>query len=435
MISNTKIFAVTGKPILHSKSPNMFNAMFEFANIDAAYVRLAAKDAEQAIFMFKSLGIEGMNVTAPFKEKIIKYLDIIHDEATILKSVNTIILKKGKLHGYNTDYYGVTQSFVDAGIDIQNKSCLVIGAGGAGKAAAYGMHIKGAKVTITNRTPAKAAKAAKIIGCKHASIDTIEQLVASHEIIISTLRQNINLINEQWLTKKHIIFDANYKGSLLLPLAQKAGCYIVSAEDWLLNQAIAAYEIFLGNKPNKDVMRQGLSVPSLALQKHTISTIGLMGAGKTSHGKVLAQKLEYVFKDTDEAIVAKQGVPITQIFEIHGESYFRNLEAQELATSFNSQHPHVLSCGGGIIVNDENRKLLKNNSIVIWLYASPEAIIKRTDISKRPLLQVENPLQKLHEILQARKGMYAKTAHIIVSTERKLKGHTTNKIIKELQAL
>lgn len=435
MSSQTQIFAVTGKPVLHSKSPNMFNAMFGYAYKDAAYVRVAAKDAEQAIFLFKSLGIKGMNVTAPFKEKIIRYIDVIHDEAKILKSVNTIVLRKGKLHGYNTDFYGVTQSFEDAGISIKNKTCLVIGAGGAGKAAAYGMHTKGAQVTICNRTFAKAKKAARIIGCKAASIENIQQLVEEHDIIISSLHQHINVVDAAWLRSSHIVFDANYKGSALLPIAKERRCTVVSAEDWLLNQAVAAYTLFTGEKPDKDIMRQGLSATPLSEKKHTISTIGLMGAGKTSHGKVLAQKLDYVFKDTDDAIVAQQGMPITQIFEQQGEAYFRNLEAQELAQSFSSDNPHVLSCGGGIVVNEQNRDLLKENSIVIWLYASPEAIIKRTDISKRPLLQVADPLQKLRELLSARKGMYAKTAHIIVSTERKLKGHTTNKIIKELQAI
>lgn len=435
MNTETKIFAVTGRPVLHSKSPNMFNSMFAHAHIDAAYVRLAAKDAEQAIFMFKSLGMKGMNVTSPYKEKIIPFLDVIHNEAKILGSVNTIVSTNGKLHGYNTDFYGVTQSFVDAGIDIQNKTCLVIGAGGAGKAAAYGMQSKGAKVTITNRTPSKAKKAARIIGCKSASIDSIEQLVKSHDIIISSLHQLVNVIDAKWLNSNHIIFDANYKGSPLIPIAQTIGCKIVSAEDWLLNQAMAAYELFLDEKPDKEIMRQGLSLPSLNEKKHTISTIGLMGAGKTSHGKVLANKLQYNFKDTDEAIVANQSMQISQIFEQHGEAFFRNLEAHELSLSFNAPEPHVLSCGGGIVVHNTNRELLKNNSIVIWLYASPEAIMKRTDISKRPLLQVADPLQKLHELLQARKGLYAKTAHIIVSTERKLKGHTTNKIIKELEAI
>lgn len=435
MSSITEIFAVTGRPILHSKSPNMFNAMFAHAGKDAAYVRLAAKDAEQAIFLFKSLGIKGMNVTSPFKEKIIPFLDVIHDEAKILKSVNTIVERKGKLHGYNTDFYGVTQSFEDAGISICNKSCVIIGAGGAGKAAAYGMQSKGAKVTITNRTYSKAKKAARIIGCKAAPICDLQQLLESHDIIISSLQQHVNVIEASWLRAHHIVFDANYKGSVLLPIAQQQGCTIVSAEDWLLNQAIAAYHLFLNETPEKQIMRQGLAIPSLAEKKHTISTIGLMGAGKTSHGRVLAQKLDYVFKDTDDAIVENQQMPITQIFETQGEAFFRQLEAKELSISFNADKPHVLSCGGGIVVNEQNRELLKNNSIVVWLYASPEAIIQRTDISKRPLLQVANPLEKLRELLHARKGMYAKTAHIIVSTERKLKGHTTNKIIKELQAI
>ena len=435
MSSETKIFAVTGRPILHSKSPNMFNAAFEHEGIDAAYIRLAAKNVEQAIFLLKSLDIKGMNVTAPFKEEIKAHIDVVHAEAKILGSINTIVNENGKLHGYNTDFYGVTQSFADAGISIQGKKCVIIGAGGAGKAAAYGMHKEGAKVTIINRTYKKAKKAAKIVGCKSTEIFNLQEYIEKADIIISSLSQNINPINDSWLRPHHIIFDANYKGSLLIPIAQKIGCTIVSAENWLLNQAVMAYELFLGTKPNKEIMKLGLQAKSLHLQKHTISTIGLMGAGKTSHGKVLANKMNYDFKDTDDEIIKKEGMPITQIFEKHGEAYFRNLEKEELSVCFNSEKPTILSCGGGIVINEPNRKLLQDNSIVIWLYASPEAIIARTDISKRPLLQVADPLQKLKELLHARKGMYAKTAHIVISTERKMKGHNTNKIIKELEAI
>ncbi len=87
------------------------------------------------------------------------------------------------------------------------------------------------------------------------------------------------------------------------------------------------------------------------------------------------------------------------------------------------------------MLNEKNREMLRQNSIVLWLYASPEAIMQRVDISKRPLLQVENPLAKLQELLNARKGLYAYTAHIIVSTERKQKAVTANRIIRELGAI
>ncbi|MDR2963904.1 MAG: hypothetical protein LBU90_09790 [Bacteroidales bacterium] len=432
----TLLFAVTGKPVLHSKSPDLFNAQFKACGKNAAYLRVMAKDAEQAIFLYKSLGMSGMNVTSPYKEKMLKLVDVVDTSAKSIGGINTIVSKNGKLHGYNTDYYGVSQSFTDAGINVKGKTCVVIGAGGAAKAAIFAMLKAGAQVTVVNRTAAKARRIAKQLLCAHATIDDLQKILPITTIIISALPQNINVIKSAWLTPAHIVFDANYKGSALAPLALEKGCRVVSANDWLLNQAVMAYQLFFNSEnPDKEIMRSGFSATPLTALAHTISTIGLMGAGKTSHGKVLAQKLGYVFKDIDDTIVEKQQQPITEIFATKGEAYFRQLEYEELSESFSATQAHIISCGGGIVLNEKNRELLHSHSIVLWLYASPEAIAARVDTSKRPLLQVENPLLKLRELLNARKGLYAHTAHLIVSTEKKQKGHTTNKIIKELRAI
>ncbi|MCQ2958587.1 MAG: NAD(P)-binding domain-containing protein [Bacteroidales bacterium] len=431
----TKLLAVTGKPILHSKSPNMFNAQFKHYGIDAEYLYFAAETAEEAIFLFRQLGLKGMNVTSPFKEQIGKLLDVVHDEAKILDSVNTVVSKDGKLHGYNTDFYGVTQSFADTGISIQGKKCLVIGAGGAGKSAAYGLHSQGAEVTIINRTLEKAQKAAEIIGCNYAEISQLEQYVRQSEIIISALQQNINPIEDQWLTKEHIIFDANYKGSPLIEMAKQKQCTIVSAEDWLLNQAIASYKLFLDAEPDKAVMKSGLQQPTLADKNHVISTIGIMGAGKSSHGLELSKQMQFDFKDIDDEIVKEQGKPITQIFAEHGEAYFRNIEKETLSKNFSTDKPCILSCGGGIVLNEPNRNLLKDNTLVIWLYATPDAIIQRVNIAKRPLLQCDNPLEKLQQLLNDRKELYARTAHVVFSTETRPKTRSAERLKDEIERI
>lgn len=431
----TKILAVTGNPILHSKSPNMFNTMFAKKGMDAEYLYIAAETAEEAMFLFKQLNVQGMNVTSPFKEKIGKLLDVVHDEAKILGSVNTIVNRNGETHGYNTDFYGVTQSFADAGITIQGKKCLVIGAGGAGKSAAYGLHSQGADVIIVNRTFAKAREAANIIGCKYSEMEELQRLVGKSEIIVSALQQNVNPIEEQWLTPNHIIFDANYKGSLLVDMARRKKCTIVSAEDWLLNQAIASYELFLGEKPDKEIMRSGLTMPTLAQKNHIVSTIGIMGAGKTTHGHQLAEQIQYEFHDIDEEIVEKEGCAITEIFANKGEAYFRELEKQVLSQEFNSKNESILSCGGGIVLNKPNRELLKQNTLVIWFYATPEAISKRVNIAKRPLLQNGNPTEILCKLLEERRDLYAHTAHVVFSTEHCEKTHVAERLKNEIERI
>ncbi len=431
----TKLLAVTGNPILHSKSPNMFNAMFAQNGLDAEYIYVAAETAEEAMFLFKQMNIVGMNVTSPFKEKIAGLLDIVHDEAKILGSVNTVVNKDGVLHGYNTDFCGVTQSFVDAGIDVKGKKCVVIGAGGAGKAAAYGLHSQGAEVVIVNRTFSKAKESATIIGCGCGELKDLEQIVATSDIIISALQQNVNPIKEEWLSAKHIVFDANYKGSLLVDMARRKGCTIVSAEDWLLNQAVVSYSLFLGENPDKEVMRTGLTMPTLAQKNHLISTIGIMGAGKTSHGKLLAEQLGYGFYDIDDEIVAKEGRPITDIFATDGEGYFRELEKTVLSEKFNSAESCILSCGGGIVLNKPNRDLLKQNTVVVWFYATPETISKRVNIEKRPLLQKGNPSEILQKLLSERHDLYAHTAHVVFCTEVATKMHTAERVKNEFERI
>ncbi|MDR0940785.1 MAG: NAD(P)-binding domain-containing protein, partial [Bacteroidales bacterium] len=375
--NTTQIFAVTGKPVLHSKSPDLFNAQFQAAHKNAVYVRIMARDAKQAIFLYKSLGVSGMNVTSPYKEKMLKLVDKVDESARAIGGINTIVTRNGELHGYNTDYYGVVQSFADAGIDVNNKKCVVIGAGGAAKAAIFGMQQAGAQVTVVNRTEAKARRIAKKLSCAYSPVENLPQLLGETQIIISALPQHISMVDKAWLKEEHIVFDANYKGSVLTPLAQEKNCTMVSANDWLLNQAVMAYKIFLDEQPDKEVMRSGFNAKPLSELTHTVSTIGLMGAGKTSHGKVLAEKLGYVFKDIDDAIVEKQQRPITEIFAAQGEGFFRQLEYEELSESFNAMEPHIISCGGGIVLNEKNREMLHANSIVLWLYASPEAIMQR----------------------------------------------------------
>ena len=222
---------------------------------------------------------------------------------------------------------------------------------------------------------------------------------------------------------------------MLVDEAKKRGCTIVSAEDWLLNQAVASYKLFLGSEPDKEVMRSGLRLPTLSQKNHVLATIGIMGAGKTSHGKVLAEKLNYQFKDIDKEIVLREGMPITQIFSEKGEPYFRELERDTLQKTFSPDTQNILSCGGGIVVNEPNRTLLKENALVLWLYATPEAIIKRVNISKRPLLQCENPQEKLRQLLVERKDMYVNTAHVVFSTEKRTKYESTDILKNEIEKI
>ena len=151
--------------------------------------------------------------------------------------------------------------------------------------------------------------------------------------------------------------------------------------------------------------------------KHkNIFLVGFMGAGKSTVGKILADKTGYKFYDADSYIEEQAGTTITQIFADHGEPYFRDLESEateELAKKENQ----VIATGGGVVQRDRNWDAMKKNGITVYLKATVETIWERIkDDTSRPLLQVENPVDTARELLEKRTPMYEK-ADIVLDTD------------------
>ena len=152
----------------------------------------------------------------------------------------------------------------------------------------------------------------------------------------------------------------------------------------------------------------------------SIVLMGFMGAGKTTIGKKLAKALECEFIDTDEWIEKEQGRKISNIFAEDGEVVFRDMETDLLKRLQNSEEKFVLSVGGGMPVREENRALLRNLGIVIYLKTSKEEIIRRVSGNKnRPLLQGGDLEEKVTNLMNARAQIYVETAHMEVITDRK----------------
>ena len=145
--------------------------------------------------------------------------------------------------------------------------------------------------------------------------------------------------------------------------------------------------------------------------------IGLMGAGKTTLGRYIAQMLDRPFYDSDHEICTASGVSIPIIFEMEGEQGFRNRETAMLK-KLTAMKDIILSTGGGSVLRDENRQNMRRNGTVVYLHASPEILLERTRYdNSRPLLQVENPLAKLQELYNARDPLYRNTAHIVIESD------------------
>lgn len=144
--------------------------------------------------------------------------------------------------------------------------------------------------------------------------------------------------------------------------------------------------------------------------------IGMMGSGKSTVGKLLAKKLETPFLDLDHYIEVKNNKSINDIFKEKGENYFRQLETNALSEIKGSEI--VVACGGGIILNHENRKKISSNGKVVFLKASISSLIKRLLSNKdRPLLNDKNIENELIKIWNERKNYYNETAEIIINTD------------------
>lgn len=152
-----------------------------------------------------------------------------------------------------------------------------------------------------------------------------------------------------------------------------------------------------------------------------IILVGYMGCGKTTVGKNLARICEMAFLDTDELIEEQQGRTISEIFATDGEAFFRDMETQALKEMLErKKEGFVISTGGGMPVREENRELLKQLGKVFYLKAEPETIYERVKgDTKRPLLQCENPLNRIQEMLAQREPAYEETSHHVITVDER----------------
>ncbi|MDD5291801.1 MAG: shikimate kinase [Candidatus Omnitrophica bacterium] len=160
-----------------------------------------------------------------------------------------------------------------------------------------------------------------------------------------------------------------------------------------------------------------------------IYIVGFMGTGKTSTGKELAARLKRGFLDLDGIIEEKEKMPIAQIFGQKGESYFRKLE-KDLIKDVSSKEDLVVSCGGGAVAEADNLASLKKSGVIICLKADADTILKRTKGNLlRPLLNVDNPRERINELLKNREPFYSQSDHFLDTTGLSI-GQTVDKIIE-----
>ena len=407
-----RYFAITGHPVLHSKTPSLFRAAYPGAGEEMTCFCMAASSAEEARRLFTELGLTGMSITAPFKEASHWPAAEISEAVSLLGVGNSYLFQKDHYTFFNTDVDGVAGALQAAGITIRGQKCLVVGAGGAGKAAAYALHRQGGEVVVLNRTVERAAEAARQIGCAYGGMELLADMLAVSKIVVYTLYAGVDVIREEWLHEGQVVLDALYHHSPMKAKALRRGCLYRGGEEWLLYQGVAAYRAFTGREPEVNSMRVGMTT------RHTprhISLIGFMGVGKSTVAPLLARKLGRACFDTDDCIEKRYGMTVPELIRGEGEAAFREKEALIVAELLDREMPSVISCGGGVVTNEGTRRRLHDDSLAIWLYAPPACCMQRMGVVSRPLLAgFDDPLQEAIRLFGIRKPWYAQTARMLV---------------------
>lgn len=408
------LLGVAGSPVFHSKSPMIFRSIFREKGIDASYIRIAVRWADEAARICSELGFSGMNVTAPFKNSIISHLDSVSEDAGMMRSVNTVVNRDGILSGYNTDHYGVTSPLRNKTGSLENKKAVIAGAGGAGVSAAFGLSRAGCSVTVLNITINEARNAALKFGCGFDLLSNYRRYISDADIFVSTLPYEADSLDISAMKRGSVVMDASYKKSHYREQAERCGIQFIPGEEWLLYQAIHACGHFLDFIPSIETAYAGIT--EARRRKDVIALIGFMGSGKTSVGRELARIAKMDFVDIDELIEIRTSKTVNEIFRTMGEEKFREIESDVLH-SFRDRKNTVLSCGGGIVLNEANRNFLRNETECIWLYCGMDLMFERVNDGSRPLINaMKNPSEAV-DLFNSRKKYYASSCESIVLTE------------------
>jgi len=280
--TNTKLIGLIGHPIKQSYSPFIHNIAAQFKNIDHIYLPfdVVADNLKDALKGVVALGISGLNVTVPHKEKIIEYLDDLSEEAAMIGAVNTIVNEHGKLKGYSTDINGILESLMEYKDLIAGSKVCVIGAGGGARVFIYTLirHFKPEQITIVNRTIQRAdtlhnyfSEKMRFDNLKTADLfppELIETFHSSNLIVNSTpigmfpdVDDSPTNLKESF-HKDQLVFDMIYNPTetKLLKLAKQEGANTLGGLKMLVHQAAKSFELWTGEEPPVEKLSRSLEL-------------------------------------------------------------------------------------------------------------------------------------------------------------------------------
>lgn len=387
-------YGCIGEKLTHSFSKEIHAQLFDYD-----YEIREIPKCELKTFMTER-NFKAINVTIPYKQDVIPYLDWLSDTAKQIGAVNTIINRDGKLYGYNTDFAGMTALIKLNGIEISGKLVLVLGSGGTSKTAVAVAKSLGARRVIRVSRTAKE-------DC--ITYEEAYKNFADAEVIINTTPCGMypNIIGEpvdiDAFKNCEAVVDAIYNPlrSNLVIKAKSKGINATGGLYMLVAQAAVAAELFIDTTVSEakiyDVYKK------IVATKRNIVLTGMPSCGKSTIGKRLADELSMQFIDTDDEIVKMAGKPISQIFADLGERGFRDIESQAIA-AVSAKQNCIIATGGGAILREQNVTLLKGNGTIYFIDRPLEKLVSTDD---RPLSNNRDDLIKRYN---ERYDIYCNTA-------------------------
>ncbi len=398
MIRNTNVRAgLLGEHLTHSFSPRIHA---ELADYTYTLKEVAPCDLEAFV---KSDELDAYNVTIPYKKAIMPYLDEITPVAERIGAVNTVLRRKdGTLIGHNTDVAGFFDLVCSLGISLTGKKVLVLGSGGASRTA----------VTVATDAGARA-----VVVISRSGEDNYTNLDrhADAEILVNATpvgmypKNGETPVSLDAFPRLEAVFDMIYNPTRtkLLQDAAARGIPYRNGLLMLVSQARRAAEFFLGESiADSEVER---ITAQIARETENIVLIGMPGCGKSTLGRLLAEKLGRRFVDCDTEIERVAGKPIPVIFSEDGEEAFRALET-EVVAAIGRESGLVIATGGGVVTRARNLPHLAQNGRILFLDTPPESL----PIAGRPLSKQKTPAVLYAERLP----LYRAAADVTVTITR-----------------
>ena len=393
-----------GRKLSHSYSPQIHSYLGDYP------YTLFEREPEDVEVFLKTGDFTAINVTIPYKKTVMPYCQLT-ETAKYMGSVNTIIRQSdGTLLGHNTDYFGFTSMVERSGLHPKGKKCLVLGSGGASVTAVAVLKEMGATVVVISRNGEN--------NYSNLCIHSDAAIICNCTPVGMYPNNGNSPINLDLFPKLEGVLDMIYnpaRTQLVMDAAQR-GLIHCNGLWMLVAQAKEAAEWFLNQKLPDSIIADVYH--KMQLQMENIILIGMPGCGKSTVGKLLAERLGKTFVDADAVLESTYGTSIPQIFAEEGESGFREKETAVLQ-ELGKKSSLVIATGGGCITREQNYPLLHQNGTIFWLQR--ELDLLPTD--GRPLSQAN----KLSDLYRIRKPLYETFADYIIDNNA-----TTERTVTEI---